>query len=128
MTINGNSGTLTRRALLGAFAATTVTATPTFSNAAGFLRGAGDIRRIHMFSGRTGERIDMIYWVDGNYIKDALKEVNYFMRDWRTGGVKSIDLRAVDVMAAAHNLMPTNHICYCLATAALIPMPCYVPA
>jgi len=36
---------LTRRGLLGAFAATAVTAAPTFANAAGFLRGAGDVRR-----------------------------------------------------------------------------------
>ena len=108
MALLSNSGKMTRRALLGAFAATTVTAAPTFSNAAGVLRGAGDIRRIRMFSGRTGERIDMIYWIEGQYIKDAVKEVNYFMRDWRTDGVISIDLRTVDVMAAAHNLMDAN--------------------
>ena len=108
MTIDGTTGTMTRRALLGAFAATTVTAAPTFSNAAGILRGAGDIRRIRMFSGRTGERIDKIYWIEGKYIKDAVKEVNYFMRDWRTDGVKSMDLRTIDVMAAAHNLMDAN--------------------
>ena len=108
MTINGNSGSLTRRAVLGAFAATTVTAAPTLSNATGILRGAGDIRRIRMFSGRTGERINMIYWIEGKYIKDALKEVDYFMRDWRTSSVKSINLRTIDVMAAAHNMMDAN--------------------
>ncbi|MFC6638296.1 DUF882 domain-containing protein [Sulfitobacter sp. JBTF-M27] len=107
--MTGKSSTgMTRRALLGAFAATAVTAAPTFSNAAGFLRGGGDIRRIKMYSGRTGERIDMIYWIEGQYIKDAVKEVNYFMRDWRTDGVKSIDLRTVDIMAAAHNLLDVN--------------------
>jgi uncharacterized protein YcbK (DUF882 family) len=99
---------LTRRALLGAFAATTLVAAPTFSNAAGLLRGSGDIRRIRMYSGRTGERIDMIYWIDGKYIKDAVKEVNYFMRDWRTDQVKSIDLRTIDIMAASHNLLDVN--------------------
>lgn len=99
---------LTRRALLGAFAATSIVAAPTFSNAAGFLRGSGDIRRIRMYSGRTGERIDMIYWIEGEYIKDAVKEVNFFMRDWRTDGVKSMDLRTIDIMAAAHNLMDVN--------------------
>ncbi len=103
-----NSSGFTRRALLGAFAATAVTAAPTFANAAGFLRGAGDIRRIKMYSGRTGERIDMIYWIEGNYIKDAVKEVNHFMRDWRTDGVKSMDLRTVDIMAASHNLLDVN--------------------
>ncbi|CUH82372.1 Peptidase M15 [Tritonibacter multivorans] len=94
-----------RRAILGAFAATAVAAAPTYSNAAGFLRGSGDIRRIRMYSGRTGERIDMVYWIDGNYIKDALKEVNYFMRDWRQDAVKSIDTRTIDIMAASHNLL-----------------------
>jgi len=103
-----NTSGLTRRALLGAFAATAVAAAPTYSKAAGFLRGGGDIRRIRMYSGRTGERIDMIDWVDGTYIKDAVKEVNHFMRDWRTDQVKSIDLRTVDIMAAAHNLLDAN--------------------
>ncbi|MEM6309013.1 MAG: DUF882 domain-containing protein [Pseudomonadota bacterium] len=102
------SSGITRRSLLGAFAATTLVAAPTYSNAAGFLRGAGDIRRLKMYSGRTGERIDMIYWVEGKYIKDALKEVNHFMRDWRTGDVKKIDLRTVDIMAAAHNMLDAS--------------------
>ncbi len=105
---NTGSTGISRRALLGAFAATAVSAAPTFAHAAGFLRGSGDIRRIRMYSGRTGERIDMIYWIDGKYIKDSVKEINYFMRDWRTDQVKSIDLRTIDIMAAAHNLLDVN--------------------
>ena len=107
MTGKSTSG-MTRRSVLGAFTATAVAAAPTFANAAGFLRGAGDIRRIKMYSGRTGERIDMIYWIEGNYIKDAVSELNYFMRDWRTDGVKSMDLRTVDIMAASHNLLDVS--------------------
>jgi uncharacterized protein YcbK (DUF882 family) len=103
-----NSGSMSRRALLGAFAATVVAAAPTYSKAAGFLRGAGDIRRLQMYSGRTGERVDMIYWIEGEYIKDAVKEINYFMRDWRTNDIKSIDLRTIDLMTAAHNLMDAD--------------------
>ena len=99
---------VTRRALLSAFAATAIVAAPTFSKAAGFIRGAGDIRRIQMYSGRTGEKIDMIYWVDGDYIKDAVAEVNHFMRDWRTDDVISMDTRTIDIMAAAHNLMDAS--------------------
>ncbi len=96
---------MTRRGLLGAFAATTVAATPLYANAAGFLRGGGDVRRIAMFSGRTGESINMIYWVEGQYIKEALKEINYFMRDWRVDQSIKMDTRTVDIMAAAHGLM-----------------------
>lgn len=99
---------MTRRGLLGAFAATAVVAAPTYSNAFGFLRGAGDIRRIRMYSGRTGESMDTIYWLEGNYIREALREINHFMRDWRSGEVTRIDTRAIDIMAASHNLLEVN--------------------
>lgn len=107
MTEENLSG-LTRRALLGAFAATTLVAAPTYSKAAGFLRGGGDIRRVRMYSGRTGERMDMVYWIDGDYIKDACREINHFMRDWRNDQTVGMDLRTVDIMAAAHNLLDVN--------------------
>ncbi len=61
-----------------------------------------------MYSGRTGERLDMVYWIDGDYIKDAVKEINHFMRDWRTDEVKNMDLRTIDIMAASHNLLDVN--------------------
>ncbi len=103
----GTSG-FSRRALLGVFAATAVTAAPTLSNAAGLLRGAGDVRRIRMYSGRTGERLDTIYWIDGEYIGEALREVSLFMRDWRNGQAVQIDSRTIDIMTAAHNLLDVN--------------------
>ncbi|MEM7644493.1 MAG: DUF882 domain-containing protein [Pseudomonadota bacterium] len=96
---------LTRRGLIGAFAATLVTAAPTYSNAAGFLRGAGDIRRIKMHNARTGESMDTIYWIEGDYVRDALNEINFFFRDWRRNEVKYIDNRTIDIIAATHNLV-----------------------
>ncbi|SMR72049.1 Uncharacterized conserved protein YcbK, DUF882 family [Aliiroseovarius halocynthiae] len=104
-TKNGLNSGITRRGLLGAFAATAVTAAPMYANAAGFLRGGGDVRRLAMYSGRTGETINMIYWIEGKYIKDGLKEINHFMRDWRTDTSIKIDTRTIDIMAAAHGLM-----------------------
>ncbi|SMX36314.1 Peptidase M15 [Maliponia aquimaris] len=61
-----------------------------------------------MYAGRTGERIDMIYWIEGDYLADAIKEINFFMRDWRSNEVKSIDTRTIDIMAAAHNLLDVS--------------------
>lgn len=104
MTQNG----ISRRGLLTAFAATTVASAPSFANAFGLLRGAGDIRRIRMYSGRTGETIDTIYWIEGDYIKEAIREINHFMRDWRNDQVVSIDLRNLDIMAAAHGLLDVD--------------------
>ncbi|PZX18488.1 uncharacterized protein YcbK (DUF882 family) [Palleronia aestuarii] len=97
-----------RRALLGAFAAASIAAAPTTSSAFGFLRGAGDIRRIKMYNGRTGESIDTIYWIEGKYVGPALQEINYFMRDWRNNQVREIDPRTVDIMSAAHGLLDTS--------------------
>jgi uncharacterized protein YcbK (DUF882 family) len=103
-----SSNGFTRRGLLGAFAATALVAAPAYTAAAGYLKGAGDIRRIRMYSGRTGESIDTIYWIEGEYIPEVLKEINHFMRDWRNGKAMKMDIRNFDVMAAAHRLMDVN--------------------
>ncbi|MGV6839121.1 MAG: YcbK family protein [Planktomarina sp.] len=105
---NASVTNFTRRGLLKAFAATAVTAAPTYSNAFGFLRGAGDIRSLKMYSARTGETINMVYWVDGKYVPDAMKEINYFMRDFRQSSVAEMDRRTVDIIAATQNLLNTD--------------------
>lgn len=101
--------TTTRRGLLGAFAGIAmVAAAPSHAGIFSFLRGAGDIRRVKMYSGRTGEFIDTIYWVDGDYIPEAMKEVNYFMRDWRENEVVKYDPRNLDIIAATQNMLETD--------------------
>ena len=102
------SSQFSRRGLMRAFAATALTAAPVYSNAAGFLRGSGDVRRVSMRNQRTSETIDIIYWVDGQYIQEALTEINGFMRDWRHNEIITYDRRNVDIIAATHRLMETN--------------------
>ena len=41
---------ISRRSLLGVFGASVVSAAPVFTNAAGFIKGAGDIRKLKMIS------------------------------------------------------------------------------
>jgi uncharacterized protein YcbK (DUF882 family) len=96
---------ITRRGLLGVFAAAAVVAAPTVSNAFGLLRGAGDIRRVKMYSGRSGESIDAIYWIDGEYIPEVLKEINYFMRDLRADATMKMSPQNLDIIAATHHLL-----------------------
>ena len=105
---NENVTGMTRRGLLGVFAATMVVAAPTYSNAFGLLKGAGDIRRVSMYSARTGESVDTIYWVEGEYIPEVLKEINHFMRDWRVDQAITMDPRNLDIVAAAHRLMDVS--------------------
>jgi uncharacterized protein YcbK (DUF882 family) len=105
----GENSRVTRRTLLGAFAGIpAIVAAPSYAGVFSFNKGAGDIRRIKMYSGRTGESIDTIYWIEGEYIKEALKEINWFMRDWRQDAVTTYDPRNIDIMAAAVRLMDTD--------------------
>jgi len=99
---------LSRRGLLAAFAATVVTAAPTCSKAFSFLRGGGDVRRISMYSGRSGETLNTIYWIEGKYIPEALNEINYFMRDLRADETREMDPRTIDIAAAAHRLLEVD--------------------
>lgn len=101
-------GRISRRALMVAFASMTVAAAPTYTNAFGFLRRGGNVRRLRMYSGRTGESINMIYWADGKYIKPAVREISYFMRDWRQNKAIEIDRTTLDIMAVAHGLMDVD--------------------
>ena len=98
---------ISRRSLLGVFGASLVSAAPVFTNAAGFIKGAGDIRKLKMICHKTGERIDTIYWIDGGYIPEALHEIDVLMRDWRRNEVKPIDLRTIDILAASHFMLDT---------------------
>ena len=99
---------LSRRFILGAFAASAITAAPTFTKAAGFLKGAGDIRTLNIISRRTGERFKGIYCIDNKYIPEVLEEINFVMRDWRRNETKTIDRRTIDIIAASHKLLNTD--------------------
>lgn len=61
-----------------------------------------------MYSGRTGETLDTIYWIEGEYIPEAMREITHFMRDFRSNEAIAIDNRAIDIWAAAHSLMDTD--------------------
>ena len=98
-----------RRAILGAFAGLcAVAAAPVYAKAPGFLRGAGDVRRIRMYSQRTGESIDTVYYANGAYVREALTEISYFMRDWRQNQVMKYHPYNVDNLAAMMKLMDAD--------------------
>ena len=44
----------------------------------------------------TGEKLKLAYFERGNYIKGALQEINYLLRDFRTGDVCPIDTALLD--------------------------------
>lgn len=97
---------LTRRAVIGGLAGCgALAAAPAFASAPAILTGAGNYRKVALTSQRTGEWLNTVYWVEGEYIPEALDAISYLMRDWREDQVKAIDPQTIDIMAATHGLL-----------------------
>jgi len=73
--------------------------------AQGILRGAGEIRNLSLVRPDTGERLSMIYWIEGDYIAESIEEFSYFCRDLETNAIHSMDPRVLDIAAATYNLL-----------------------
>ncbi len=97
---------VTRRALLGGLTTlTAMAAVPAFASAPALLKGAGDFRSLSMVNDKTGEWLKTVYWVEGEYIPDALEAVNHILRDWREDLVYQMDPRALDILSATQRLL-----------------------
>lgn len=44
----------------------------------------------------TGDRLKLTYFEQGSYLKDALREIDYLLRDFRTGDIHPIDTALLD--------------------------------
>jgi uncharacterized protein YcbK (DUF882 family) len=56
-------------------------------------------RKIFLANPYTGETFHDIYWADGGYIPEALRDIDRLMRDYRTDEVRHIDPDLIDLLA-----------------------------
>ena len=50
----------------------------------------------------------MVYWIDGQYINQALAALDFFMRDLRENEMVQMDRRNIDNLAATQKLLETT--------------------
>lgn len=98
---------LNRRLLLAAGAGVLGSAAAAVA-APNILSGRGDIRSVNLFNPRTRDRLNSVYWVEGRYIPEVMREIDHLMRDWRLDAVKSIDPGLVDIISAVHREVDSN--------------------
>lgn len=55
-------------------------------------------RALKLFNTHTKEKLDVIYWENGDYIDDKLGQLHYFLRDHRTGKAALIDPKLYDFL------------------------------
>jgi len=58
-------------------------------------------RSLSFYNTHTGEELEVVYWSRGKYRKQALADIDHILRDYRTGEVKAINTRLLDL---AHDL------------------------
>ena len=95
---------LTRRGFIGGLTAASALFAPSLSIG----RAEAGIRRLRMTNHRSEEMIDMVFWIDGQYIKPALAALDYFMRDLREEKMIRMDRRNIDNLAATQKLLETS--------------------
>ncbi|MEM9140704.1 MAG: DUF882 domain-containing protein [Pseudomonadota bacterium] len=106
--IESSKEVISRRAIIGGLAAGIAVPTPFFAASPAIAKGTGNFRSLSLINNRTAERLNTVYWVEGQYIPEALEAFNYILRDWRESAVIKIDPKAIDIMAATQNLLDTS--------------------
>ena len=94
-----------RRLLLAAGGAALISS---FVRPAAAAIGIGNVRSLAFANLHTGERLGVDYWVDGQYVPDALTAVNRVLRDFRTGEVHPIDPKLLDCLDALRVKLETR--------------------
>ena len=57
-----------------------------------------ECRQLEFYSLHTGESVSAVFWEQGRYLPDALAEIDYVLRDFRTGAVHPIDPGLLDLV------------------------------
>lgn len=56
----------------------------------------------------THENLEAVYWYKGEYLPQSLDDINYILRDIRTGRVGSIDTHLLDLLFAIQQRLGTT--------------------
>src|SRR5215467_5552018 len=62
-------------------------------------------RRLSFVNLHTDETLTALYWANGSYQRNAVADINYLLRDFRTGDVHPIDLRLLDLLYTLQHKM-----------------------
>jgi len=57
----------------------------------------------------TGEKLKTVYFENGRYVPGALSEIDYILRDFRSGDVKEIDPKLLDLLFSLKNKLGSSH-------------------
>lgn len=59
-------------------------------------------RALSLYNPHTKEYIETVYWENGDYIPEALNDINNIFRDHYNGAVNPIDIKLLDLLCVMH--------------------------
>ncbi len=65
-------------------------------------------REIKLYNVHTGEHLKAIYWSKDHFVQSEIDRINYFLRDFRTGDVKKMDVKLMDLLYAIQLIRDTD--------------------
>lgn len=65
------------------------------------------VRELSFYNQHTGENLKTSYWAEGNYLPDALADINHILRDYRTDDVLPMDLPLLDLLHTLQGVLAT---------------------
>jgi uncharacterized protein YcbK (DUF882 family) len=65
-------------------------------------------RRLTFAHTHTGEKLDVVYYENGAYMQDALEEINYILRDFRSNEVFGMDVALLDFLHTTQRLVVSH--------------------
>jgi uncharacterized protein YcbK (DUF882 family) len=89
-----SSSLLSRRRLLGVAAV---------ASGVAFIKPAPAVsfapRSISLHNMHTGESLREVYWADGHYIREVVRDINWILRDHDSGDVRPMNAGVLDVLS-----------------------------
>jgi uncharacterized protein YcbK (DUF882 family) len=96
------SSLLSRRRLLGAAVA---------ASAVGFVTPAPAVsfapRSVSLYNVHTGEWLRTVYWADGHYIREAVRDINWILRDHDSNEIRPMNAGVLDVLGMLRERLET---------------------
>ncbi|HSD83573.1 MAG TPA: DUF882 domain-containing protein [Anaerolineae bacterium] len=69
--------------------------------------GRAEVRELAFYNLHTGESLKTAYWSKGEYLPEALADINYVLRDFRNDQVHPIEPRLLDLLHGLQNTLDT---------------------
>ncbi len=60
--------------------------------------GTLDVKQLSFYHTHTNEKLDIVYFENGEYVASALEEINRYLGDFRTGDMTAMDPGLLDLI------------------------------